>query len=293
MEHSTERASGLRVVAFSVLPMAYSLIRSWAEAHGHEIVLLVTSPGPLSDRSEAYHRIISQAPPGQEILVTTRPRKAIAAIASWNPDLIVAVNFPHLVPMELVRLSKLGGVNLHAAPLPRYRGPNPLRMIYDGNSVVGATLHRLDPTFDSGPILSVCWKEVSEPFCVASVWEALSEALLTAFYEGMQRCIDGEAGEAQSAGDGSYAALFREEEFSLDWRLPSQILVRRCVAVNLLSPQARALIDGVVHKVIDISVVDHDSREGAPGTVLSYTNDGALIRTGDGAVAVRLLPMQP
>ena len=38
----------LRVVTFNVLPLAYTMVSQWAAQGGHQIVLVVTSPGPPS-----------------------------------------------------------------------------------------------------------------------------------------------------------------------------------------------------------------------------------------------------
>jgi hypothetical protein len=41
---------GLRIVTFNVIAPAYRIVADWAEAHGHNLVLLVTLPGSLDER---------------------------------------------------------------------------------------------------------------------------------------------------------------------------------------------------------------------------------------------------
>jgi len=291
MHRGDEPPRGLRVIAFTVLPLAYQLVHNWTEAHGHQIVLLVTSPGPASDRNDAYQKVIANAAREQDILVATRPKEIAEKLALWRPDLVVCVNFPHLIPMELVRSARLGGVNLHATPLPRYRGPNPLRMVYDGSPVVGATLHRLAPAFDTGPILSVEKRPVPEPVTVEGVWAAWTEALLTAFNEGMERCVRGEPGVAQEPGDGSYAGIFSDEERRLDWAMPSRTLVHRCVALNMFGGPAWGVICGVLRQVRSVRMFDLSRPEAASGTALSSTETAAAVVTVDGVVEVTLEPL--
>jgi methionyl-tRNA formyltransferase len=286
MRTGDDRAQTLRVVAFSVLPLAYQLIRTWTESQGHRIVLLVTSPGPSRDRSDAYRQVIADAPPEQDILVTTRPKELAANIVLCRPDLIVCANFPYLIPIDVVRTARLGGVNLHATPLPRYRGPNPPRMIYDANPIVGATLHRLDGAFDTGPILSVQERRLPEPIDTDGVWAAWTDALVAAFFKGMECCIRGEPGTAQGPGDESYAALFSNEERRLDWRLQSTTLAYRCVALNLFAPTASALVDGVARPVQSLRVLRAEGPEAPPGAVLSGGGHSAHVATGDGVVEV-------
>ncbi len=132
----------LRIVTFNVLPIAFGVTAQWVKQNGHQIVLLVTTPGPSTRRSPVYRQVINNAAPEIDILVTTRLRKvALPLIRELAPDLIVSFSFPYRIPPEICAIPRLGAVNLHPTVLPAYRGPNPMRVIYEGHSVIGATMH--------------------------------------------------------------------------------------------------------------------------------------------------------
>ena len=157
-----ETPNGLRVVAFTMRIQGYNLIREWATAGGHTIALIVATPGPSTRRNTLYHDVIAAAPPGQDILVTTRLRRvATPLLRELQPDLIICGGFPYRVLPEIVAIPRYGAVNFHPAPLPAYRGPNPPRMIYDEYPIVGMTLHRVEEEFDTGRIL--CQKTAPLP----------------------------------------------------------------------------------------------------------------------------------
>ncbi|MBN9220396.1 MAG: hypothetical protein J0I79_20810 [Mesorhizobium sp.] len=77
-------------------------------------------------------------------------------LSGINADVLVCYAFPTLIPQSLLGGFPKGGVNLHPALLPHYRGPNPFhRLAVDGQHAVhgGVTLHRMSAGFDDGDIL--------------------------------------------------------------------------------------------------------------------------------------------
>src|SRR6266542_1748044 len=97
---------GLRVVAYCVLPPAYGLVREWAERHGHRLLLLVTTPGPPARRSSTYRDIVGMAPPEQDVLITTRPKRTSALVAALRPDIVLSFTFPYRLPPEVLELPR-------------------------------------------------------------------------------------------------------------------------------------------------------------------------------------------
>lgn len=76
----------------------------------------------------------------------------VAAIASWKPDYIVSVHFPHIIPKNVLTIPTVGTLNLHPAYLPWNRGwHTPTWAIYE-RTPFGATLHWIDEGVDTGPL---------------------------------------------------------------------------------------------------------------------------------------------
>ena len=71
-----------------------------------------------------------------------------------NIDLIISVAAPTVFREELINLPRLGCINIHHAPLPRYRGMMPnFWQLYYGEKTVGITVHRINPKIDEGEII--------------------------------------------------------------------------------------------------------------------------------------------
>lgn len=276
---------GLRVVLFSVLPPVYGMLRAWAEQHNYNIRLLVTTPGPSTRRSSTYRDVIAMSPPEQDILVSTHPRRLAAQIAPHKPDLIVSATFPYRIPPEVTAIPRFGAVNLHPTPLPLYRGPNPLRLFYDGHPVLGATLHRTEEDFDTGVIYSRQERPMPDDVSMESLFPVWADAIGAALEEGTARAIAGEPGVIQDHTLATYGAPFTEEEQWLDWSLPSRLLQCRVTALTF-ADHARAIIDGTAYEIERVTPLVGVSPAGAPGTVLARNGQAFSIATSDGVVLV-------
>jgi methionyl-tRNA formyltransferase len=82
-------------------------------------------------------------------------RELEAVVRQHEPDLLVAVCFPWRIPQPIRATARLGSVNLHPSPLPRFRGPDPLFWAYrHGETAWGVTVHQICDSFDSGSIVA-------------------------------------------------------------------------------------------------------------------------------------------
>lgn len=277
---------GLRIVAFNVRPVAYAMTVAWAARHGHTIALLVTTPGPAARRSMQYRETIAATPLEQEIVVTTRPKRLVPIIAAVAPDLIVCGSFPYRIPPEVVALPRLGAVNFHPAPLPRYRGPNPFRQIYDGAATLGATLHRIAPEFDAGQVLAQLSRPMPDDVTPETVWPVLSELFTATFEQGLARAVAGEPGTAQDEREATYAGAYGEAECWLDWHAPRRLLQCRATALAMEGCAVKAIIAGQEYTVAGVTPLQGQEEAAAPGTVLDHDERGFTLRVGDGAILV-------
>src|SRR5262249_6169966 len=78
-------------------------------------------------------------------------KKSIAALA---PDLLVSVACPYILKEELLSLPPRGCINIHHAPLPRYKGMMPtFWQMFHGEHKVGVTVHYMAAKVDEGAAL--------------------------------------------------------------------------------------------------------------------------------------------
>lgn len=277
----------LRVVTFNILPLAYRLVKQWARQGGHQIVLVVTSPGPSSRRNSSYQDVVNSVPPETDVLVTTRLRKvATPLIRALEPDIIVSFSFPYRITPELCAIPRYGAVNLHPSALPAYRGPNPVRGIYEGYPLLGASLHWIDQEYDTGAILAQHTAPLPDhvtPEAIMQLWPPL---MVGAFAEGVARAVAGEPGQVQDHSQASYGAAFTEAEHWLTPTDTRQVLQRQCTALNLFAPAAKLQVDDQTYLVARLDPLD-ETMGAAPGMISDQTEQGFTVQVADGRVRVQ------
>lgn len=80
-----------------------------------------------------------------------------------QPDVVLVKTFPYLVPADALAIPRNGFINFHYAPLPAWRGANPLFwMLRNGERTGAVTVHRMVNRYDEGPIL------LEQPLTIAS-----------------------------------------------------------------------------------------------------------------------------
>lgn len=135
-------------------PMINRLLGSPAPEHsvgkGRRALPLLT---PLASRSIVQVADERQIP----VLEVARLRdpRTVAALATYAPDAICVACFSRRIPQELLRLPRLGCLNVHPSLLPANRGPDPLFWTFrHGDAATGVTIHLIDSGLDSGPIVA-------------------------------------------------------------------------------------------------------------------------------------------
>lgn len=92
------------------------------------------------------------------------------ALASLDFDAIAVACFSRRLPASLLRLPRLGCLNVHPSLLPAHRGPDPLFWIFhDGDETGGVTIHLMDEGFDTGPIVLRETLSLSEDMTTAAL----------------------------------------------------------------------------------------------------------------------------
>lgn len=287
----------LRVAVFTQLtigaadPMSRSfgrlhrVVTDWAERHRHRIVLVVAPKAAISNGSSPGTSHF----PGVPLAVSYKNDPTVAQIVATNtPDLVLSVGYPWLIEEAVTAIPPLGSLNLHPSALPAGRGGNPARLIYEGGTTMGATLHRLAPSYDSGPILSRIEQPLPPNLSGPTLLEGWARLFDHVLEEGAGNLLDNK-GVEQDETRASYCQPFTRDDYLLDPAIPTADLLRKVAALNVFITMARLKIGGHVVRVDglrDATPVTVDVERGKPGAVLARHRDGWTVWTADGAVRV-------
>jgi methionyl-tRNA formyltransferase len=81
--------------------------------------------------------------------------EGIALLRDLQPELLVVAAYGQILSKEVLSVPVLGGINVHASLLPKYRGAAPIAWaIYHGEKQTGVTIIRMSPSLDAGEMLA-------------------------------------------------------------------------------------------------------------------------------------------
>lgn len=79
----------------------------------------------------------------------------LAMLRDLKPDLLVVAAYGQILSKETLSIPTMGGINVHASLLPKYRGAAPVAWaIYHGETNSGVTIIRMSPSLDAGDMLA-------------------------------------------------------------------------------------------------------------------------------------------
>ena len=82
----------------------------------------------------------------------------ISTISAYDPDLFISVASPIIFKKDLITVPRIDCINIHNAPLPKYRGMMPnFWQLYHGEKSVGITVHRIEVGIDTGDMIVQCF----------------------------------------------------------------------------------------------------------------------------------------
>lgn len=123
--------------------------------------------------------------PSDRIMVGDRFRseEGVRFLAGLEPDYILGIHFPYIVPKAVLDVPRHGMLNLHPAFLPFNRGwHTPSWAIFDGTPY-GATLHFMDEGVDTGDIVHQRQIEVSPSDTADSLYQRVLRLEVEVFRE--------------------------------------------------------------------------------------------------------------
>jgi methionyl-tRNA formyltransferase len=217
---------------------------------------------------------------------TLKTLEAQAAFRSHGADAAVVVAYGLILPKPILDAVPLSCFNLHASPLPRWRGAAPInRAIMAGDAESGVTVMKMDAGLDTGAMAMAERVPIGADMTAGELHDALARLgadLMPRALGALER--GGLVLTPQPEAGVTYASKIAKEETRIDWSKPAKDVHNH---IRGLSPFPGAwfeIADGTRVKVLRTTRADG---AGAPGTVL---DDKLTIACKDGAI--RLLELQ-
>lgn len=246
---------------------------------------LVQAAG-TSDRTPEMIAVMKQvsAQAGVPSRIFTR-KNFSAQLTEWlneyKPDVVLVKTFPFRIPAEALSIPKFGFINFHYAPLPEFRGSNPLFwMIKEGVTTGGIAVHQMTEEFDSGPILL----QQAVPFAPEATFGICCTQLAYAGVELTIKLVNGlQSGNltpvAQEKKEERWYGRPEQKDFFIDWNKMNARQVNALVkACNPWLKGAPTKSKGWVVFITDAFALDASApAHTLPGTILHLSPEQGLV----------------
>jgi methionyl-tRNA formyltransferase len=278
-------------------------------ASRHSIVGVVTQPDRPRDRGQHVTASPVKAAAlahGVPVLQPDRLKApdVLGAFAAWSADLGVVAAYGKILPEELLRVPRLGLINVHASLLPRWRGAAPVeRAVIAGDTTTGVTIMRIVRQLDAGPTFASVTRAIAPDETAEQVERDLATLGADLLVEVVEQLADGRARETpQDDTRATYAPRLTKEEGLVDWSEPAVAIHNKVRGLHPW-PHAFSFLHGARHIILRTSTGPHEGAalpdsgatvaiDPTPGTVVAASGDQLAVSTGGGG-AIRIVEIQP
>ena len=290
----------MRLILMGTGPFAVPVFQALLESR-HQVIALVTRPVPPAQgrrKGPANPVRDSFQDAGRPILVppdVNEPSFCLQ-LADAKPDLLVVCDFGQILSDAALAAATLGGINLHASLLPKYRGAAPINWaLWHGEPETGVTVIHMTARLDAGPCLTRAHTPIDVDEDAAQLEVRLARLGVDPVLQAIEMLAawDGTTplGTIQDPTDATRAPRLKKSDGKVDWSRSARAIANQ---VRALQPWPGTYTQwqreqSTLHLLLERVSVANDSPRPAdvpPGRVLQTDAGNAWVATGSGTLAL-------
>jgi methionyl-tRNA formyltransferase len=279
-------------------PFAVPTFESLVDSR-HDVAALVTRPAaPAKPKQKPPPRPMYEVALGRGLPIdepeSINSPEAHATLDELNADLFVVCDYGQILAAETLSLARLGGVNLHASLLPKYRGAAPINWaIYHGEKETGVTVIHMTPRLDAGPNLVQRATPIGPEDDAVEMERRLSELGVGAVHEAIEMLAswDGSSplGQTQDPALATKAPRLKKSDGEVDWSRSAQQIHDQ---IRALKPWPGTFTHWLrpdhepVRLILDAATPLPAQLAAAPGEVAQCDGQRLCVASGDGVLSL-------
>jgi methionyl-tRNA formyltransferase len=225
-----------------------------------------------------------------------------AQLREWQADLLVVAAYGQILSKDILVAARLGGINVHASLLPKYRGAAPIAWaIYHGETKTGVTIIRMTTGLDAGEILAQHAVDILPEETAGELEARLAPLGAKLALEMVDRLEAGPVpGKPQDKSQVTKAPKLKKEDGLIDWSKSADQVCRQVRAMQPWptaytffhqhgKPSKRVIINRAVSKSLSTAL----QCQGKPGDVDTNCGTDQLCVHADNSEMVEIVELQP
>jgi methionyl-tRNA formyltransferase len=260
----------------------------------HEIVLVLTQPDRPAGRgmktaASAVKLLAQQQDLALLQPVTLRSAEIQTQLLALAADVMIVAAYGLILPEAVLRIPRLGCLNIHASLLPRWRGAAPIqRAILAGDHETGITIMQMDAGLDTGAILLKRSIAITLYDTTQSLHDKLGLLGAQSIVEALVLQQQGKlAPTVQDEALACYAAKIKKTEAEIDWQQSAE-QIDRVVRTFNPNPGAYTYFRDIILKLWQAKVVAGRAA-GKPGEIISVDREGITVACGSNMLQVEIV----
>lgn len=248
-----------------------------------EVVLVVSQPDACVGRK----KVLTASPiklKAQEFNIPVfQPEKIkidYDELKKYNADLIVTCAYGQILPVEVLKIPRLGCINVHASLLPKYRGGAPIHhAIINGEKETGVTIMYMDKTMDSGDIIKQKSLSITDKDNVETLHDKLSTLGAMLLEETLPSIVNGTNERIkQDEEKVTFAPIIKREDEHLDFHKRAIDVFNQVRGLNSW-PLANILLNDEEIKVVEGYIGEETRIE--PSKIVDIKKDAIGVSCSD------------
>lgn len=224
--------------------------------------------------------------------------EGVRGVKDLQPDLLVVAAYGQILSRDVLAVAPLGGINVHASLLPRYRGAAPIAWaIYRGEARTGVTIIRMSISLDAGDMLAQEAIDIGPEETAGELEHRLAPLGAQLALQVIDRLAGGRVidGTKQEPAQTTRAPKLKKEQGLIDWtRSASEV----CNQIRAMQPWPTAYTylhrtdHAPMRLLINKARVTEVPPETVPGSMMAGDPEHLCVGAGQ-AGGVEILELQP
>jgi len=285
----------MKIYFFGTPRFAVPCLKALALDPFFDIEGVITMTSKKGDRNTLAEPAIKEAAEKLDLPVIQKDKidkELIDEIKKNKPDCIVVVAYGGIIPKELIKLPRLGCINVHPSLLPLYRGASPVQeALLNGDEDTGVSIMKIDEQLDHGAIFLIRRYPIEKDENCEQLLEklAIKSAELLPF---ALRDIENEILEPikQNDAKATFCRKIEKEDGLLDFNKKTEELINKIRALNPW-PSTYTTISGKTLKILGAKSSENNSKE-KPGNPVLIDKNTFGFKTKDGLLVPTLLQLE-
>lgn len=284
----------MRIVFIGAVEFSRHCLEAILKCHGNVVAVVTVAKekaGTHADYADLSGLAATHNVPLYRVRDINQPDN-VELLRSLRPDVIFVFGWSQLVSRQILDIPVLGCIGTHPALLPKNRGRHPIVWaLVEGLQESGLTFFYLEESADNGDILWQRAFPISLEDDANSLYEKIKSLAGEAIPEFLPQLARRSAPRVpQDDAKATYWRKRTQKDGEIDWSASSMTIYNLVRALTHPYVGAHTCAGGVKMKVWRANLPSGppvvDQNDMVPGAVLSSSNEGFVVKTGDSHITV-------